>query len=86
MRAARPLKRNWATRLRPYYVENVPEPDSDRTIERLARDGCKMIFTTSFGFMEPTLKVAAKFPDVKFEHATGYKTAPNVTTYNCEIP
>ena len=67
------------------FVENVAEPDSDRTIERLARDGCKMIFTTSFGFMEPTLKVAAKFPDVKFEHATGYKTAPNVTTYNSKF-
>jgi basic membrane protein A and related proteins len=67
------------------FVENVAEADSDRTIERLARDGCKMIFTTSFGFMEPTLKVAAKFPDVKFEHATGYKTAPNVTTYNSKF-
>ena len=67
------------------FVENVAEADSDRTIERLARDGCKIIFTTSFGFMEPTLKVAAKFPDVKFEHATGYKTAPNVTTYNSKF-
>ena len=44
------------------FVENVAEADADRAIERLARDGCKMIFTTSFGFMEPTLKVAAKFP------------------------
>jgi simple sugar transport system substrate-binding protein len=67
------------------YVENVVEADSDRAIERLARDGCAIIFTTSFGFMEPTLKVAAKFPDVKFEHATGFKTAPNVTTYNAKF-
>jgi basic membrane protein A and related proteins len=67
------------------FVESVPEADADRAIERLARDGCKMIFTTSFGFMEPTLKVAAKFPDVKFEHATGYKTAPNVATYNSKF-
>ena len=67
------------------YVENVPEADSERAIERLARDGCNIIFTTSFGFMEPTLKVAAKFPDVKFEHATGYKTAENVTTYNAKF-
>ena len=66
-------------------VENVPEADSERAIERLARDGCKIVFTTSFGFMEPTLKVAAKFPDVKFEHATGFKTADNVTTYNAKF-
>lgn len=65
------------------FVENVPEgPDAERVIERLARSGCAIIFTTSFGYMDQTLSVAAKFPDVKFEHATGYKTAPNVTTYN----
>lgn len=67
------------------FVENVPEADSERAIERLAREGCGIVFTTSFGFMEPTLKVAKKFPDVKFEHATGYKTAPNVTTYNAKF-
>jgi simple sugar transport system substrate-binding protein len=65
------------------FVENVPEgPDAERAIERFARSGCGIIFTTSFGFMDSTLAVAAKFPDVKFEHATGFKTAPNVTTYN----
>jgi simple sugar transport system substrate-binding protein len=65
------------------YVENVAEgPDAERAIERLARSGCKIVFTTSFGFMDPTVKVAAKFPDVKFEHATGFKTAANVSTYN----
>lgn len=67
------------------YVENVAEADSERAIERLARDGCAIIFTTSFGYMEPTLKVAKKFPDVKFEHATGFKTAENVTTYNAKF-
>ncbi len=68
------------------YVENVPEgPDAERAIERLARSGCGIIFTTSFGFMDPTIKVAQKFPDVKFEHATGFKTAPNVTTYNARF-
>ncbi len=67
------------------YVESVSEADSERSIERLARDGCNIIFTTSFGFMEPTLKVAKKFPDVKFEHATGYKTDANVTTYNAKF-
>ncbi|MDP6969897.1 MAG: BMP family ABC transporter substrate-binding protein [Gammaproteobacteria bacterium] len=65
------------------YVENVPEgPDAERTITRLARQGAGLIFTTSFGYMDPTLKVAAKFPDVKFEHATGYKRADNVSTYS----
>jgi len=67
------------------FVENVAESDAERAIERLARDGCAIIFTTSFGYMEPTLKVAKKFPDVKFEHATGYKTAGNVTTYNAKF-
>ena len=65
------------------YLENVQEgPDAERAIERFARSGCGIIFTTSFGYMDQTLAVAEKFPDVKFEHATGYKTAPNVTTYN----
>jgi simple sugar transport system substrate-binding protein len=68
------------------YIENVSEgPDAERTIERLARDDCAIVFTTSFGFMEPTLKVAAKYPDVKFEHATGFKRADNVATYNAKF-
>jgi basic membrane protein A len=68
------------------YVENVPEgPDAERAIERLARSGCAIVFTTSFGFMDQTIKVAAKFPNVKFEHATGFKTADNVTTYNARF-
>jgi simple sugar transport system substrate-binding protein len=68
------------------YLENISEgPDAERAIERLARSGCGIIFTTSFGFMNPTIKVAASFPDVKFEHATGYKTAPNVAIYNARF-
>ncbi len=68
------------------YVENVAEgPDAVRAIERLARNGCNIIFTTSFGYMEATLKVAKKFKDVKFEHATGYKRADNVATYNAKF-
>jgi basic membrane protein A len=64
------------------YVENVPEgPDAERVIEGLVRAGNKLIFTTSFGFMEATVKVAKKHPDVKFEHATGYKRAENLATY-----
>jgi simple sugar transport system substrate-binding protein len=68
------------------YIENVAEgPDADRAIERLAREGCKIIFTTSFGFMDSTIKVAKKFPKVKFEHATGYKQAKNVAIYNARF-
>ncbi len=64
------------------YIENVPETDSERPIRELAQKGCQIIFTTSFGFMESTIKVAKDFPNVKFEHATGFMTAPNVSTYN----
>jgi basic membrane protein A and related proteins len=68
------------------FIENVAEgPDAERTIERLARDDCDIVFTTSFGFMEPTIKVAAKYPDVKFEHSTGFKRADNVATYNAKF-
>ena len=64
------------------YIENVSESDSERPIRELAQKGCGMIFTTSFGFMESTAKVAKDFPDVKFEHATGFTTAANLATYN----
>lgn len=65
------------------YVENVPEgADAERVIRELASSGHKVIFTPSFGYMEPTLKVAKDFPDVKFESITGYKTAPNVAVAN----
>ena len=68
------------------YVENVAEgPDAERAITRLARQGAGLIFTTSFGFMDPTVKVAERFPDVKFEHATGYKRADNVSTYSARF-
>jgi len=68
------------------FVEKVPEgADAERVIRDLAAQGHKLIFTTSFGFMNPTLKVAEEFPDVKFEHATGYKRAANVGTYNARF-
>ena len=69
------------------YLESVPEgADAERSLERFARSGCNIIFTTSFGYMDATNKVAARFPDVKFEHATGYKREhPNVATYNSKF-
>ncbi len=69
------------------YQENVPEgADAERVITQMALQGADIIFTTSFGYMDPTNAVAAKFPDVKFEHATGYKReTPNVSTYSARF-
>lgn len=70
-------------KVRTTFVENVPEgADAERVIRDLAQQGHKLIFTPSFGYMEPTLKVAKDFPDVKFESITGYKGAANVATAN----
>jgi basic membrane protein A and related proteins len=64
-------------------VEAVPEgADAERVMRDLAGQGCKLVFATSFGYLEPALRVAADFSGVKFEHAGGYKTAPNLNTYN----
>lgn len=69
------------------YQESVPEgADAERVITQMALSGADIIFTTSFGYMDPTNAVAAKFPNVKFEHATGYKREhPNVSTYSARF-
>jgi simple sugar transport system substrate-binding protein len=68
------------------FVENVPEnADAERVIRDLAAKGNQVIFTTSFGYMDSTLKVAKSFPKVEFYHATGFKSAPNVTIYNSRM-
>jgi simple sugar transport system substrate-binding protein len=68
------------------FQESVPEgADAERAMTQMALSGADLIFTTSFGYMDPTINVAAKFPNVKFEHATGYKTAPNVSTYSARF-
>ena len=65
------------------FVENVPETaDAERVIRQMVADGNKLIFGTSFGYMNYMQKLAKEYPDVKFEHATGYKTASNMTNYN----
>ena len=80
------MEKNLAGKVTTKYVENVPEgADAERVIRELAQSGHQLIFTTSFGYMNPTLKVAQQFPNVKFEHATGYKTAPNMGTYNARF-
>jgi simple sugar transport system substrate-binding protein len=75
------IEKEFGGRVETTFVESVPEADSERAIEGLARTGHGLIFTTSFGFMEPTLKVARRYPNVKFEHATGIKRAANLATY-----
>ncbi len=68
------------------YVENVAEgADAERVIRELAQSGCKVVFTTSFGYMNYTEKVAKQFPKVIFMHATGYKTGPNLGIYNARF-
>ncbi len=64
------------------FVESVPEgADAERVLTQFARDGYKVIFATSFGYMDAVINVSKKFPDVYFEHCSGFKTAPNVSTY-----
>jgi simple sugar transport system substrate-binding protein len=68
------------------FQESVPEgADAERAMTQMALSGADIIFTTSFGYMDPTIAVAEKFPDVKFEHATGYKRADNVSTYSARF-
>src|ERR1700729_885959 len=81
--ARQALAKEFGDKIETTYLENVSEgPDSERSIEQLVRAGNKLIFTPSFGYMEPTLKVAKKYPNVHFEHATGYKRDKNMATYS----
>jgi simple sugar transport system substrate-binding protein len=77
------IEKQFGDKISTTFLENVSEgPDSERSIEQLARSGHKLIFTASFGYMDPTIKVAKKYPDVFFEHNTGYKRDKNVATYS----
>ncbi len=68
------------------YQESVPEgADAERVMTQMALAGAGLIFTTSFGYMDATVATAAKFPDIKFEHATGYKRADNLATYDARF-
>jgi basic membrane protein A len=80
------LEREFGARVETTFVDSVPETaDAERVIRQLAAKNYGLIFTTSFGYMEPTLKVAKLFPRIRFEHATGYKTAANVVTYQARF-
>jgi simple sugar transport system substrate-binding protein len=80
------LEKELGAKIKTTYVESVPEgADSERVIRKLAADGNKLIFTTSFGYMNPTEKVAKAFPDVVFLHATGFKTSKNMGVYETRL-
>lgn len=81
------VKEAYGDKVEIQWQESVPEgADAERVLTQMALSGCNIIFTTSFGYMDPTNAVAAKFPDVKFEHATGYKREhPNVSTYDARF-
>jgi len=77
------IEKEFGDKVKTSFVEKVPEgPESERVIRDLVGQGNVLIFGTTFGYMEPMLKVAADNPSVKFEHATGYKSAPNMRTYD----
>ncbi len=81
--ARKAIEKEFGDRIATSYVENVPEgADTERVVRDLVGQGNQLIFGTSFGFMEPMLKVAADAKDARFEHATGYKTADNLRTYD----
>ena len=81
--ARKAVEAEFGDRIVTTFVENVPESaDAERVIRDLVGQGNKLVFGTTFGYMEPMLKVAADSKDVKFEHATGYKTAENMRTYD----
>ena len=80
------VEKHFGDKVETVYQESVPEgADAERAITQMALQGADLIFTTSFGYMDPTINVAKKFPDVKFEHATGYKTADNVAVYSARF-
>ena len=80
------MEKNLGAKVKSTFVESVPEgADSERVIRKLAADGNKLIFTTSFGYMNPTEKVAKAFPNVVFEHATGFKTGKNLGVYESRL-
>ncbi len=80
------IEAEYGDKVQTSYIESVPEgADAERALTQLALAGNKLIFATSFGFMDAVMNVAAKFPDVKFEHATGYKRAENVATYDARF-
>ena len=81
--ARKALEKEFGDKIVTTYVESVPESaDAERVLRDFVGQGNQMVFGTTFGYMETMVKIAADHPEVKFEHATGYKTAPNLRTYD----
>ena len=81
-RGRKMLESEFGSKVKTTYIESVPEgPDAARVIRQYAQQGYKVIFATSFGYMDPMLEVARDFPDTYFEHCSGFKTSPNMSTY-----
>ena len=81
--ARQAVQQKFGDKIETKFIESVPEnADAERVLRDLANQGNKLIFATSFGYMNSVMKVAKEFPGVKFEHATGYKTAENVSNYS----
>ncbi len=84
--ARQAVEKKFGGKIQVTTLENIPEnADAERVLRDLAQQGNKLIFATSFGYMNAVMKVAKEFPDVKFEHATGYKTAENVSNYSARF-
>ena len=80
------VEKHFGDKVETVYLENVKYgPDAERAIRAMAKSGADIIFATSFGYMEPMLKVAKEFPNVKFEHATGYKQSDNMASYGLRL-
>ena len=81
--ARKKLEAEFGDKIQTMYVESVPEgPDAERVLRDIIGQGNKLVFGTTFGYMDTIQKLGEEFPDVRFEHATGYKTRENVRTYD----
>ena len=80
------IEKHFGDKVETTFIESVKYgPDAERAIRAMAKGGADIIFATSFGYMEPMLKVAKEFPNVKFEHATGYKQSKNMSSYGLRL-
>ena len=80
------VEKHFGDKVETTFIESVKYgPDAERAIRAMAKGGADIIFATSFGYMEPMLKVAKEFPNVKFEHATGYKQSKNMSSYGLRL-
>ena len=80
------VEKHFGNKVETTFIESVKYgPDAERAIRMMAKEGADIIFATSFGYMEPMLKVAKEFPNVKFEHATGYKQSANMASYGLRL-